>query len=105
MRIAVYGAGGIGGFMGARLWQAGHDVALVARGEHLRAIQSSGLQVEAPDSNFTVIPRIATDDPAQVGVVDLVNPGRQGVAGAGGGQGAAAHGGARNARHDHPERH
>ena len=72
MRIAVYGAGGIGGFMGARLWQAGHDVALIALGEHLKAIQSSGLWVEAPDGNFTVTPRIATDDPAKVGEVDLV---------------------------------
>ncbi|MBI4340479.1 MAG: 2-dehydropantoate 2-reductase [Chloroflexi bacterium] len=72
MRIAVYGAGGIGGFMGAQLCRAGHDVALIARGEHLRAIQEHGLQVEWPDGNYTVTPRIATNEPSEVGVVDLV---------------------------------
>ena len=42
MRIAVFGAGGIGGYFGVRLAQAGNDVALIARGSHLQAIQANG---------------------------------------------------------------
>ena len=72
MRIAVFGVGGIGGFLGARLGQAGHDLALIARGEHLRAIQQSGLRVESPDGDFTIHPSLATDDPSQIGEVELV---------------------------------
>ena len=49
MRFIVYGAGAIGGVVGARLAQAGRDVALVARGAHLEAIRSNGLSVEDPD--------------------------------------------------------
>jgi 2-dehydropantoate 2-reductase len=49
MRFVVVGAGAIGGGLGARLAQAGHDVVLVARGEHLAAIRGGGLRVEAPD--------------------------------------------------------
>lgn len=73
MRIAVMGAGGVGGNLGARLAAAGEDVALVARGAHLAAIRRDGLRVT---SRFTgdlhVRPRIATDDPAAVGPVDVV---------------------------------
>jgi 2-dehydropantoate 2-reductase len=52
MRIAVFGAGGIGGYFGARLAQAGDEVALIARGSHLRAIQEHGLFVESPTGGF-----------------------------------------------------
>ena len=71
MRIAVMGAGGIGGCLGALLARSGNDVTLVARGAHLEAIQQNGLQVKSPNGDFTV-DTAATDDPSQVGPVDLV---------------------------------
>ena len=72
MRIAVFGAGGIGGYLGARLAQAGDEVVLIARGPHLAAIQEHGLFVESPTGDFHVTPSIATDRPEDVGVVDAV---------------------------------
>jgi 2-dehydropantoate 2-reductase len=71
MRIAVFGAGGIGGYFGARLAQAGDEVALIARGPHLRAIQEHGLFVESPTGDFHMTPSIATDRPEDIGVVDV----------------------------------
>ena len=47
MRIAVYGAGGVGGYFGGRLAQAGADVHLIARGAHLRALREHGLRVKS----------------------------------------------------------
>ena len=71
MRVAVMGAGGVGGCLGALLARAGNDVSLVARGEHLRAIQANGLRLKQDDAEFTVsLP--ATDRPADIGEVDLV---------------------------------
>src|SRR5262245_32193975 len=72
MRIAVFGAGGIGGYLGARLAQAGDDIALIARGPHLTAIQAHGLFVESPRGDFHMTPSIATDRPEDVGIVDAV---------------------------------
>lgn len=72
MRIAVFGVGGIGGYLGARLAQAGDDVALIARGPHLTAIQAHGLFVESPSGDFHITPSLATDRPEDVGVVDVV---------------------------------
>src|SRR5215510_1196987 len=72
MRIAVFGAGGIGGYLGARLAQAGDDVALIARGSHLRAIQEHGLFVESPTGDFHMTPSIANERPEDIGVVDVV---------------------------------
>ena len=72
MKIAVFGAGGIGGYLGARLAQAGDEVALIARGPHLVAIQEHGLFVESPTGDFHMTPSIATDRPEDVGVVDTV---------------------------------
>jgi 2-dehydropantoate 2-reductase len=72
MRIAVFGAGGIGGYLGARLSQSGDEVALIARGPHLKGIQEHGLFVESPTGNLHVTPIIATDRPEDVGVVDVV---------------------------------
>jgi 2-dehydropantoate 2-reductase len=63
VRVVVFGAGAIGGLIGARLHQQGHDVTLVARGDHLRAIREHGLTVEAPDG-ATAAPIPATDDVA-----------------------------------------
>ncbi len=72
MRIAVFGAGGVGGYFGGRLAQAGEEVVFIARGAHLQALQTQGLQVESVLGNFVVQPVQATDDPRQVGVVDAV---------------------------------
>lgn len=65
MRIAVMGAGGMGGYFGGCLARAGEAVAFVARGEHLRAIQARGLQVRSVVGDFTVTAP-ATDDPRRV---------------------------------------
>ena len=72
MKIAVYGAGGVGGYYGAVLARAGHEVALIARGPHLAAIEQGGLRVCSPRGDFTVNPAAATGDPARIGVVDAV---------------------------------
>ena len=72
MRVAVFGAGGIGGYFGARLAQAGNDVALIARGSHLEAIQENGLFVKSSTGDFHIKPFTATNSPAEVGIVDLV---------------------------------
>ncbi len=72
MRIAVFGAGAVGGYFGGRLAQAGEDVVLIARGEHLRAMQTHGLRVESIEGDFTVRPVEATDDLAAAGVVDAI---------------------------------
>jgi 2-dehydropantoate 2-reductase len=61
MRWVVYGAGAVGGVLGARLYDAGHDVVLVARGEHLRAIRKHGLTLAAPDGTRTLpVPAVAS---------------------------------------------
>jgi 2-dehydropantoate 2-reductase len=72
MRIAVFGAGGVGGYFGGRLAQAGEDVVFIARGDHLKAMLKQGLKVESVSDNFLVNPVQAMDDPAQVGIVDVV---------------------------------
>jgi predicted dinucleotide-binding enzyme len=54
MRIAVYGAGGVGGYFGGRLAQAGADVRFIARGAHLRALRERGLRVRSVKGDFAV---------------------------------------------------
>ncbi len=71
MRIAVYGAGSVGGYLAARLAKAGREVAVIARGPHLEAIRASGLTLETPEERFTVEVE-ASDDPGEIGPVDLV---------------------------------
>ncbi len=61
MRFVVFGAGAIGGAVGGRLFQRGHDVTLVARGEHGNALASGGLVLEAPDGSETLPVRAVTD--------------------------------------------
>ncbi len=70
MRIAVMGAGSVGGNFGGMLRRAGNEVALIARGQHLNAIASRGLKVITDHEEF-VVRCDATDDPRQVGTVDL----------------------------------
>ena len=72
MRIAVFGTGGVGGYFGGRLAQAGEDVVFIARGKHLRALHTHGLKVDSTKGDFILHPVQATDDPAEVGVVDVV---------------------------------
>ncbi len=72
MRIAVMGAGGVGAYFGGRLARAGQDVTFIARGEHLRALQERGLEVRSTLGDFTLATVTATDEPAEVGPVDLV---------------------------------
>jgi 2-dehydropantoate 2-reductase len=72
MRIAFVGAGGVGGYFGARLIASGEDVTFIARGAHLAAMQSSGLRVESPKGNLHLRQVHATDDVRSVGHVDVV---------------------------------
>ena len=72
MRIAVFGAGGVGGYFGGRLALAGQEVILIGRGAHLQAIQTHGLQVASIQGDFAVRPYLATSDPQQVGPVDII---------------------------------
>ena len=72
LRIAIFGTGGVGGYFGARLAQAGQDVTFIARGEHLRAIRATGLKVDSTSGDFTIYPAKATADVSEVGAVDLV---------------------------------
>ena len=88
MRIAVMGTGGVGGYFGGMLARAGHDVTFIARGPHLAAIRHNGLRVGTVHGTFSVKPGLptaarvgpglptaaplATDNPDEVGPVDLV---------------------------------
>jgi 2-dehydropantoate 2-reductase len=73
MRIAVFGAGGVGGYFGGRLARAAaDDVVFIARGAQLHALHTQGLRVESPKGDFTVSSVQATDDPRLVGPVDAV---------------------------------
>jgi 2-dehydropantoate 2-reductase len=72
MRIAVFGAGAVGGYFGARLAAAGHDVVFIARGRHLEAIRKTGLRIESPNGDLTIHPAQVTDDPASVGPADYL---------------------------------
>lgn len=72
MRFAVMGTGGAGGYFGARLAMAGHDVSFIARGAHLAAIRDVGLRVDSVLGDVVVAPAHATDDPRELPVVDYV---------------------------------
>lgn len=72
MKIAVMGAGGVGGYYGGKLAAAGADVTFIARGAHLDAIRQNGLRLTGPAGDIAVQPTQATDDPASIGPVDVV---------------------------------
>ncbi len=72
MRIAVIGAGGVGGYFGGKLAQSGIDTSFVVRGATLEALRERGLRVESISGNFHVAKVKATDDPASIGAVDAV---------------------------------
>ena len=71
MKIAVMGAGGVGGYFGGRLAQAGHDVSFVARGKHLEAMKSRGLTLKSPLGDVTLRVK-ASDKPADLGTAEVV---------------------------------
>ncbi len=71
MRFAVFGSGGVGGYFGGRLAQSGAKVCFLARGDHLRALQKSGLRVESVHGDFHLHPVEATDDPGTLEAVDV----------------------------------
>ena len=72
MRFAILGSGAVGGYYGAKLARAGHDVTFIARGAHLQAIRERGLEIRSPMvGDFTVRAR-AEEDTSRVGVVDVV---------------------------------
>ena len=72
MKILIMGTGGVGGYYGGLLAQQGNEVAFIARGAHLYAIRHEGLKVKSVHGDFHVFPANATDDPINVGPVDLI---------------------------------
>src|SRR5215218_2988304 len=72
MRIAIVGAGGVGGGYGAALAKAGADVTFIARGAHLAAMKRDGLKVLSQRGDIHLVPTQATDNPADIGKVDFV---------------------------------
>jgi len=72
MRIAIFGAGSVGGYFGGRLSQAGEDVVFIARGTHLNAMRTHGLRVDSINGDFVLKRVQATDDPSKIGKVDMV---------------------------------
>ncbi|MCC5882384.1 MAG: 2-dehydropantoate 2-reductase [Halomonas sp.] len=72
MKFAIMGSGGVGGYFGARLAEAGENVTFIARGQHLEAMQRDGLQIRSIKGDVTINPVQATDDPATLGPMDCV---------------------------------
>ena len=72
MRIAVLGSGAVGGYYGAKLARAGHDVTFIARGRHLQAIRARGLEIRSPMLGDFTVHASAEEDTSKIGPVDLV---------------------------------
>ncbi|HXG54400.1 MAG TPA: 2-dehydropantoate 2-reductase [Vicinamibacterales bacterium] len=72
MKIAILGSGAVGGYYGAKLARAGHDVTFIARGAHLTAIRERGLEIKSPALGDFVVRATAEEDTTRVGPVDLV---------------------------------
>ena len=72
MRVAILGSGAVGGYYGAKLARAGHDVTFIARGRHLAAIRERGLAVRSPMLGDFTVRATAEEDTRKVGPVDLV---------------------------------
>lgn len=71
MKIAIMGSGGIGAYYGGLLARAGNEVTFIARGAHLEAIRKNGLQIKSGYGDFLVKPAQATDNPLEIGPVEL----------------------------------
>jgi 2-dehydropantoate 2-reductase len=72
MHIVIYGTGGVGGYFGTRLAQAGNKVTFVARGKHLEAIKQHGLQLKSSKGDYLVYPANATDTILELTAIDLI---------------------------------
>ena len=72
MRIAVMGTGAVGGYFGAKLATAGHELAFIARGRHLQALRANGLRVTSANDDLQIDNAQFTDDTATIGKVDLI---------------------------------
>lgn len=72
MKIAVFGSGGVGGYFGARLAQAGNEVHFIARGRHLAAMRANGLKVTSPHGDALIRPVLAHEKAAEIGPVEVV---------------------------------
>jgi len=72
MKIMIMGSGGVGSYYGGLLAKQGNDVTFIARGAHLQALRTNGLQVKSVHGDFAIIPAQATDSPAEVSAVDLI---------------------------------
>ena len=72
MKIIVMGTGGVGGYFGARLANAGYDVSFIARGEHLKAIKNNGLKIISELGDMIIHPAKASDNPADFEIADIV---------------------------------
>jgi 2-dehydropantoate 2-reductase len=72
VKIAIFGSGGVGGYFGARLAAAGNEVHFIARGKHLAAMRAQGLKVTSALGDAHIKPVRATDNPAEIGPVDIV---------------------------------
>jgi len=72
MKIAVFGAGAVGCYLGGRLTRSVDEVIFIARGKHLQAMKNDGLKIDSVNGDFTVNPVRATDNPEDVGIVDMV---------------------------------
>ncbi|GAB6267335.1 MAG: 2-dehydropantoate 2-reductase [Smithella sp.] len=76
MRIGIIGIGGVGGYFGGKLAKAfekssEHEIIFIARGEHLKAIKKNGLQLFTREGDYIARPKIATESPAEAGILDL----------------------------------
>lgn len=72
MNIVIYGTGGVGGYFGVRLAQAGNNVTFIARGKHLEAIQEKGLLLKSIKGYYLVYPAKATSDISEISKIDLI---------------------------------
>jgi 2-dehydropantoate 2-reductase len=72
VKIAIMGTGGVGGYYGGLLARCGQEVTFVARGAHYKTIKKSGLQIKSVHGDFTISHAQVTQDPAEIGSVDLV---------------------------------
>jgi 2-dehydropantoate 2-reductase len=72
VRIAVVGAGAVGGYFGGRLAEAGEEVVFLARGAQLDAIRTRGLRVSSSQGDFTIHPARVVEHPREAGQVDAV---------------------------------
>ena len=72
MRTAVFGAGGIGGYLGGRLAESGEELVVIARGAHQESIEKQGLKIDSINGDIVVNPQIITNDPTKAGKVDII---------------------------------